>query len=117
MPGVRPARTEAEVHYASVVGRNVHALRKARGMSSANLAAKLRETGIAISDTGIRRIELGYRPSVETARVSVSVDQLMAFSKVLGCTPDRLLTEVNCQQCNGAPPDGYVCAVCGATNS
>jgi transcriptional regulator with XRE-family HTH domain len=65
------------------VAANVRALRKARGLDLADVAAQLTKLGQPIGLTGVSKIELGTR--------RVDVDDLVALAAVLRVSPSRLL--------------------------
>lgn len=65
------------------VAANLRRIRDARRLSTAKLAALLKEAGQPIPATGITRIEKGER--------RVDVDDLTALSVVLGVSPSALL--------------------------
>lgn len=68
---------------ATQVSRNLHELRQIRGMSLAELFARLDRLGRPILSTGLHKIEKGSR--------RVDVDDLVALAMALNVTPTRLL--------------------------
>ncbi len=72
---------------ASIIGKNVAALRKARGLTQQELAEK-----IHYSDKSISKWELGY--------AAPSVDILIDIARFFGVTVDYLLTEQNEESIN-----------------
>jgi hypothetical protein len=86
-------------------------------MSTRELAEKITATGVRVNHSGISCIEQGRIGSATDRFPAVTVDQLMAFAQVFGCTAERLLAEVTCVRCNGAPPPGFTCNECGQTGA
>ena len=72
---------------ASIIGKNVAALRKARGLTQQELAEE-----IHYSDKSISKWELGY--------AAPSVDILIDIARFFGVTVDYLLTEQNEESIN-----------------
>ncbi|WP_435270613.1 helix-turn-helix domain-containing protein [Streptomyces sp. 1222.5] len=77
-----PAATQVEAT-GQAVRDNVQRLRKARGLTTYQLAQKLAEIGRPIPQSGISRIESGAR--------RVDVDDLTALALALGVSPSALL--------------------------
>lgn len=69
----------------NVIGTNVLALRKQKGLRQTDLAAALAEKGVQMSPTGLSKIETQSR--------MVSDIELVAIAEVLGVSVERLLTE------------------------
>ncbi len=69
----------------NVIGANVLALRKQKGLRQTDLAAALAEKGVQMSPTGLSKIETQSR--------MVSDIELVAIAEVLGVSVERLLTE------------------------
>ncbi len=65
------------------VAENLKRVRKQRGLSTYELAAKLEKIGWPILQSGVARIEAGER--------RVDVDDLMALAVCLDCSPNLLL--------------------------
>jgi transcriptional regulator with XRE-family HTH domain len=87
------------------VRANIRALRAARRLSQADVAAKATAAGRPCRRVMIAKIELGYR--------RVDVDDLTALAAALGVRPEQLLTAYVCERCNGKPPAGFTCRECG----
>lgn len=66
---------------------NMRAVREARGMSLAELSAKLTAVGRPMLPSGLSKLEVGQR--------RMDVDDLVALSVVLGVNPSRLLLPVD----------------------
>jgi transcriptional regulator with XRE-family HTH domain len=83
----RTVTEDARTTMIGPVGRgaiaNIEELRKARGLSLRDLAAKMAETGRPVGDTVLHRQSQGRR--------RIDADDLVAFAAVLGVTPARLL--------------------------
>lgn len=77
-----PAATQVE-HTGQHVQANVARLRKERGLTTYQLALKLKDAGRPIPQSGVSRIESGSR--------RVDVDDLTALAHVLGVNPNALL--------------------------
>ena len=75
---------------AQTVARNVHRLRKARGLTVYALAQALRDVGRSISADAVCKIENAARSDAKHVR-RVDVDDLMALAVVLGVSPSALL--------------------------
>ena len=69
----------------NVIGTNVLALRKQKGLRQTDLAAALAGKGVQMSPTGLSKIETQSR--------MVSDIELVAIAEVLGVSVERLLTE------------------------
>ena len=69
----------------NVIGTNVLALRKQKGLRQTDLAAALAEKGVQMSPPGLSKIETQSR--------MVSDIELVAIAEVLGVSVERLLTE------------------------
>ncbi len=69
----------------NVIGTNVLALRKQKGLRQTDLATALAEKGVQMSPTGLSKIETQSR--------MVSDIELVAIAEVLGVSVERLLTE------------------------
>lgn len=69
----------------NVIGTNVLALRKQKGLRQTDLAAALAEKGVQMSPTGLSKIETQSR--------MVSDIELVAIAEVLWVSVERLLTE------------------------
>ena len=67
----------------SRIAGNLRRMRKRRGLSTYDLAARLKEIGWPVQQSGITRVERGER--------RVDVDDLVALSVALNCSPNRLL--------------------------
>lgn len=87
------------------VRANVAALRKARGLSQAQLAANLTGIGRSVRGPMIQAIEAGCR--------RVDVDDLVALAGAFGVQPAELLVPYDCPTCHRRPPPGFRCAECG----
>jgi hypothetical protein len=83
--GCDTSKMAAEPRPAGVVGKRVAAnlRRLRRGTSTYELSRQLAEIGWEIRANGLTRIEAGSR--------RIDVDDLVALSVVLGCSPNRLL--------------------------
>lgn len=81
----RPPQREPIPHGPTAirVRRNIAALRRKRGFSLRELAARMKSAGRPLTATGIMRVESGAR--------RVDCDDLMAFAIALEVTPIRLL--------------------------
>ena len=71
-----------------IFARRLRETRLARGLSQAELARQMQERGVAMSKVAVLRIERGER--------GLSLDEALAFARVLGASPAHLLS----------PPDG-----------
>ncbi len=69
----------------NVIGTNVLALRKQKGLRQTDLAAALAEKGVQMSPTGLSKIETQSRMVFDI--------ELVAIAEVLGVSVERLLTE------------------------
>lgn len=78
----RGMRSPEERRVSLIVGRNLRRLRRKRGISSADLSRALRERGVRLQDTQIRRMETGAVHGQSTP--AITVDHLAAFCEVLG---------------------------------
>jgi transcriptional regulator with XRE-family HTH domain len=76
----RPAAERAAAERAAA---NLRRIRQAQGLTIAEFSRRLAAIGHPIVDTGILKTEQGKR--------ALSVDDLMAFSVILGVSPKRLL--------------------------
>jgi transcriptional regulator with XRE-family HTH domain len=93
------------------VALNARRLRTARRWSVRDLSRRLRSLGCPISPATLCGRETGSRPA------RVSVDELAGLAEVFGVSPADLLSEdltVTCSNCNGEPPSGFSCCICGA---
>lgn len=88
------------------VAENIAAFRRRSEMSTRELSAALAAAGRPIPASGITRIEHRQR--------RVDVDDLMAFSKVLGFSVKAPLEGLGCAVCLDSPPDGFTCNACAA---
>ena len=104
MAGIEKAKRIGSVGRA--VAANVRHLRTAQGISTARLSKMLGEHGRPIQATGITRIEGLYR--------AVDADDLVALADIFGVSPAEMLTPFRCKACNGEPPAGFSCRICGA---
>jgi transcriptional regulator with XRE-family HTH domain len=68
-----------------VVAARMHALRRKRGWSAAELARRMKAAGIPWERIVVTKLETGRR-------ASVSVDELLALCAVLNCPPVMLMT-------------------------
>jgi len=68
-----------------IVAARMHALRRKRGWSAAELARRMKAAGIPWERIVVTKLETGRR-------ASVSVDELLALSAVLNCPPVMLMT-------------------------
>lgn len=93
---------------------NVRRLRKIRGWSAEELAARLTEAGCPIGWNVIatRESRAGRESRHDASRISV--DELFAFAAALDVPVTDLISEVSrCRRCEGAPPAGFTCNACG----
>ena len=67
----------------NICGARLKAVRRARGLSQEQLAAKLQLMGIGIERDSVSRMELGTR--------FIADYELMALCRILDVTPDELL--------------------------
>lgn len=86
----RGARTPDERRTSLIVGKNLRRLRRQRKMTSADLSRALRERGIRLQDSQIRRMETGTIHGQSTP--AVTVDHLAAFCWVLQVSAADLMT-------------------------
>lgn len=86
----RGVRTPDERRVSLIVGRNLRRMRRRRGLSSADLSLMLKEKGIRLQDTQIRRMETGAIHGQSTP--AVTVDHLAAFCVIFGVTALELMT-------------------------
>jgi len=82
-------RTDDQLHYARIVGRNIRRLRTEQHLSGQQLADATNTTSHPLYRSAISEIETGG------ARRGVTVDQLMALAAALGTTPADLLTDLD----------------------
>jgi transcriptional regulator with XRE-family HTH domain len=68
----------------NIAGREIHRFRLMRNLTQEGLAASLQLHGFDISRTTLAKIEAGIR--------CVSDVEVVVFSRVLGCTPNDLLS-------------------------
>jgi transcriptional regulator with XRE-family HTH domain len=80
-------RTDDQLRYTRIVGRNVRWLRTEQRLSGQQLADATSATSHPLYRSAISEIETG------TARRAVTVDQLMALAAALGSTPALLLAD------------------------
>ena len=67
----------------NICGARIKEIRRKRGLSQENLAAKLQVEGVNIERDSVSRIEIGTR--------FVADYELLALCKILGVTPEYLL--------------------------
>ena len=84
-----------------VFGRRIQRLREARHWSLRDAAEKC---GFAAAST-IMRAEQGS---------DVALSSAIAIAAMYGVPLSVLLAESACETCDGMPPDGFICAACGA---
>lgn len=89
----------------AVIKRIQH-LRESKGYSSYELAKRIGKAGLTITGQGITRQERG-------SVAAVTVDYVFAAARALEVSPASLLGLEKCERCQGAPPSGFICAVCG----
>lgn len=82
--------TPDERRISLIVGRNLRRFRRERKMSAEQLSRALRERGIRLQDSQIRRMETGAIHGQSTP--AVTVDHLVAFCWVLQVSALDLLT-------------------------
>lgn len=92
------------------VVQHVRKLRNRRGLASEAFAQAVTEAGYPFS-----RQVLANQESGRVGRVSI--DQVVAMSKVLGVSLDFLVTGPQCVACGDLPPVGFACNRCGSVNS
>lgn len=76
-------------------------------MTGAELARQMNKCGTNWTRTSVVKLELGRR-------ATLTVDELVALASCLGVPPLNLLT-IDCQHCDGTPPEGYTCNTCRRT--
>lgn len=89
--------SDDQFYWNHVVGVNVRRVRRRRGLSQAQLAARMTAAGDPISAVAISNLEMhtlnpGHGGRV-TPRTTVRVDRLMTLARVLGTTYLNLLRE------------------------
>lgn len=88
------------------VAANLRRLRDARGLSTTALERMLGERDRPIHSSAITRIEHCQR--------GVDVDDLVVLADIFDVSPTALLEPFECPTCEGEPPSGFVCRMCGA---
>ena len=97
------------------VGRNVRALRVARGWSVRRLSEECATVGATqITHSSIANLERDQAGTAGRKPREVTVDELYAFARVLGVSADRLVHGPRCEACDDMPPAGFACLACGA---
>ena len=80
-------------------GKRVKRERERLGLSQRQLATKC-----GVSFSTISRAEEGG--------VDIALSSAIALASALGLSLDWLLSEPECETCDGTPPAGYICAAC-----
>jgi transcriptional regulator with XRE-family HTH domain len=73
---------QVSTNFNKYVGGNIQLLRKARGMSQADLARELTARGYSFQHQGVLKLEGGARP--------LRFEEAFALAEILGVTPDQL---------------------------
>jgi transcriptional regulator with XRE-family HTH domain len=89
----------------TTVAANVYRLRTTRGITLVGLAESVTARGHRMSETVVANIETGQR--------RIHVEDLVAFARVFGLSPEQLLADLTCETCHGKPPTGFTCRTCG----
>ncbi len=87
-----------------LIAARIKHLRKQARMPYAELSARLTELGQSIPRLGLARTERGER--------RLDVDEVVALAAALGVRPGDLF-DPTCGRCDGSPPPGMVCGLCG----
>lgn len=86
--------------------RKVIQIRKNREWTALELSERITAAGFPATLDMLR---------VQEARgASVSLDQAFRTAEALGIPLGELITVPKCHKCMDAPPDGFLCASCGA---
>lgn len=97
------------------VAERIVRLRKARSMTRDGLAAACAAVGRPdLTGPSLANIETGRRSLDGQRRREISVDELCVFAKALDVSIAQLLAQEACSVCDGLPPAGLCCNVCGA---
>ncbi|MGW4648065.1 helix-turn-helix domain-containing protein [Kitasatospora sp. NPDC004289] len=91
---------------AEVIAR-IRRHRLADGMSAQALADALTANGHPIARSTIAKQETGKA-------TAITVDQVVATAQVFKIPPEALLSDMPCAICEGEPPAGFACNLCGA---
>lgn len=83
-------------------------LRKINRMSQQELTDAYRAAGYPMTRSTLAGQE-------SDRKATASVDQVVAAARVFNTTVEALCAVDGCPQCLGAPPEGFICAECGAT--
>jgi transcriptional regulator with XRE-family HTH domain len=93
---------------AAAVAGNVFRLRKSRNMTQPQLGTAMSAAGVAWDRSIIANVEAGRRQNFTVA-------ELAALAAVFGIRDPWELTKApSCGRCAGKPPEGFICANCGA---
>ncbi|MDT9688157.1 hypothetical protein Q5762_07275 [Streptomyces sp. P9(2023)] len=85
--------------------------RRAQKVSALEMANRMTGLGYPIKRSVIANCETGRR-------AEISVDHMVFAARSLELSPATLLVRcgvAKCPTCNGAPPAGFTCNVCGGT--
>jgi transcriptional regulator with XRE-family HTH domain len=76
------------------------------GMTHHRLSTLLTDAGCPMSTSGVWKVESGYR-------ANLTVDEAVAFARVLRMPIERLLSsDAACRVCDDKPPAGSTCLNC-----
>lgn len=95
----------------ALVARELRRLRRVRGLAQPAMADRMAEIGWPVTRFGVSNVESGHRRSID-------LEYLVAASRALDADPAQILTRVGvalCVICDGTPPPGFTCNVCGGT--
>lgn len=84
----------------------VRARRKSLGMSAETLAQTCTEQGYPLTRSTLANLETGRRDDI-------GLGELVAFAKALRTTVAELISEPQCEHCEGMPAAGFRCLHCG----
>jgi transcriptional regulator with XRE-family HTH domain len=103
---VRPRATGSAVSRKAAI--RIRIARLNLGMTHQRLSKLLTDAGCPLSPSGVWKVESGYR-------ANITVDEAVAFAKVLRMPIERLLSsDAACRVCDDKPPANSVCLNCGA---
>lgn len=95
----------------ALVAKELYRLRRANGLTQPAMADRMGELGWPLTRSGVANVERGHRRSID-------LEYFVAAAKAVNSDPAQILTRVGvalCVICDGTPPPGFTCNVCGGT--
>ena len=92
---------------------SMRTIRRARGWSQADLAARVSEHSVSLDRQVFSFMEIRLSPSSAHAR-KLRLDEAFAIAAALGVTVQQMVDGDYCKACYGMPAEGFTCNHCGA---